>query len=348
MSIKEELKNELVNLKDSETQFEQLALEVFQYQASQNPLYKLYLKNLGKKPRSIKRLEKIPFLPITFFKNHPVICKNTEAKLVFESSGTTGSINAKHLVSDPELYKLLSQKTFEQFYGNLSNYHIFALLPGYLERQNSSLVYMVQHFIEQSFSPISNFYLHNHNELIFNLKSCLADEKDQRKILIIGVTHALLDLAEKIKLEPNNRLIVMETGGMKGKRKEMLREEVHEQLQLAFGLSHIDSEYGMTELLSQAYSRGHGLFETAKTLKVFIREVNDPFNLIPSFKIGQDESVDRTSSRTGGLNIIDLANIDTCAFIETQDLGCYANDYEYFKVLGRFDNSDLRGCNLMV
>lgn len=207
---------------------------------------------------------------------------------------------------------------------------------------------MVKHFIEQSFSPISNFYLHNHNELIFNLKSCLADEKDQRKILIIGVTHALLDLAEKIELMPNNRLIVMETGGMKGKRKEMLREEVHEQLQLAFGLSHIDSEYGMTELLSQAYSRGHGLFETAKTLKVFIREVNDPFNLIPSFKIGQDESVDRTSSRTGGLNIIDLANIDTCAFIETQDLGCYANDYKYFKVLGRFDNSDLRGCNLMV
>ncbi|GAB4010639.1 acyltransferase [Spirosoma migulaei] len=351
--------------------FESLALAVFQYQAVFNPLYKAYLHHLNCQPEQIRTLRQVPFMPIGFFKKHPVLTGidttcNPESTdtLTFASSGTTGEQTSRHFVPDLALYNTISTQIFEQTYGPLNNFHILALLPSYLERNNSSLVYMVQQFMAQSESfrsnhsqmngadePTSGFFLHNHAELTERLRK-LAQQPDQKKILLIGVTFGLLDWAESepdlsfLGALPN--LIVMETGGMKGRRKELLREEVHEILTKRLGVQAIHSEYGMTELLSQAYSKGDGLFQPSATLRVFLRDINDPFSLYP-------EITNRLGSRqTGGMNIVDLANLDSCSFIETQDLGQYVSlegettPSGNFRVIGRFDNSDVRGCNLMV
>ncbi|MDP5139852.1 MAG: acyl transferase [Spirosomaceae bacterium] len=357
MTLRDELKAGVLNLGTTdftnETErdhfFEQLALEIFHFQAVQNPVYRKYIEYLGIKPSNIQRVGQIPCLPISFFKTQRVLTGNTEPQLVFESSGTTGQTPSRHYVSDLPFYEAHSQQIFEQMYGSLLDYHVLALLPSYLERNNSSLVYMVQRFIYHSYSPSSGFYLKNTRELLKKLEALV---QDSRKILLLGVTFALLDLAENDESldfirENKDKFIIMETGGMKGKRKELLREEVHEILTENFGVSKIHSEYGMTELLSQGYSKGDGIFTLPPSMKVLLREVNDPFTYLPSFAIGEKANPNQRM-KTGGINVIDLANIDSCCFIETQDLGSFTPDYSGFKVLGRFDNSDVRGCNLMV
>lgn len=357
MTLRDQLKASVLNLGTTEfineTErdhfFEQLALEIFRYQASKNAIYRQYLRYLGINPSKIHRVGQIPCLPISFFKTQRVITGNVTPHLVFESSGTTGQTPSRHYVADLPFYEAHSQQIFEQMYGSLTEYHILALLPSYLERNNSSLVYMVQRFIYHSYSPSSGFYLNNTQELLKRLEELT---KDSRKILLLGVTFALLDLAENGSAfdfirENKDKFIIMETGGMKGKRKELLREEVHQILTENFGIEKIHSEYGMTELLSQGYSKGEGIFELPPSMKVLLREVNDPFTYLPSFAIG-NKSNQSQRMKTGGINVIDLANIDSCCFIETQDLGSFTPDYSGFKVLGRFDNSDVRGCNLMV
>ena len=352
MGIRDELKSAVLQLNDNSLRpnhFEELALEIFRFQAMQNPVYYKYLSFLRVNPLEIKRLDKIPFLPIQFFKHHRVVSDNAPTQMIFESSGTTSDSTSKHLVSDLPFYEYLSQKIFEQFYGPLNDFHILALLPSYLERNNSSLVYMVQSFIYRTFSRESGFYLKNTTELLQKLRQ-LSNQNSKRKVLLIGVTFALLDFAESgedLSCMPNleDRLIVMETGGMKGQRKELLREEVHEILTSAFGVEKIHSEYGMTELLSQGYSKGDGIFELPKTMKVLLREINDPFKIIPTFNM---PILNNKSTVRGGINVVDLANIDSCCFIETQDLGAYNTENQSFSIIGRFDNSDIRGCNLMV
>jgi phenylacetate-coenzyme A ligase PaaK-like adenylate-forming protein len=352
MGIRDELKSAVLQLSDNSLRpnhFDELTLEVFRFQAIHNPVYKKYLSLLRVNPLIINRLDKIPFLPIQFFKHHKIVSDNAPTQMVFESSGTTGDITSKHLVSDLPFYEYISQKIFEQFYGPLSDFHILALLPSYLERNNSSLVYMVQSFIYHTFSRESGFYLKNTSELLQKLQQ-LSKQQNTKKVLLIGVTFALLDLAESgedlsaIK-NLKDRLIVMETGGMKGRRKELLREEVHEILTSAFGVEKIHSEYGMTELLSQGYSKGDGIFELPQTMKILLREINDPFKIISTLKTPFHS--ERELIR-GGINVIDLANIDSCCFIETQDLGAYNTENQSFSIIGRFDNSDVRGCNLMV
>ncbi|UHG90715.1 acyl transferase [Spirosoma oryzicola] len=327
-------------------QFEQLALAVFRYQAVHNPIYRNYLAHLAVRPDQIFELRRVPFMPIGFFKKHTILSgfpanvQPLSDTLTFASSGTTGEQTSRHYVPDPDLYDAVSTRIFEQTYGPLSNFHIVALLPSYLERNNSSLVYMVQRFIAQTGSEKSDFFLHNHDELTEQLRQ-LTQEPDQKKILLIGVTFGLLDWAESGKdlsfLGGNPNLIVMETGGMKGRRQELLREEVHTILTDQLGIQRVHSEYGMTELLSQAYSSGSGVFEPSPTLRILLRDINDPFLIYPD-----------DYKRTGGINVIDLANLDSCAFIETQDLGQYVGSEGNFQVIGRFDNSDVRGCNLMV
>jgi Acyl-protein synthetase, LuxE len=317
--------------------FEALAMDVFRFQAQNNPVYAAYLANLHIEVERIQSLQAIPFLPIEFFKTQTVISGNVETKTIFESSGTTGQNTSRHLVADLDFYLQVAGQIFEKFYGNLSDFQILALLPSYLERNNSSLVYMVEHFIQRSKSTDSGFYLNNYQELRATMKRISVDNPE-KKILLIGVTFGLLDFAEAgfdlSFLQDFNNLIVMETGGMKGRRKELLREEVHEILTKAFAVDKIHSEYGMTELLSQGYSFGEGIFDLPGSMKILLRDVNDPFNV-------------ENQSR-GGINVIDLANVDSCSFIETKDLGSLVEGTQQFKVLGRFDNSDIRGCNLMI
>ncbi|WP_064197730.1 MULTISPECIES: acyl transferase [Emticicia] len=352
MSIRDELKSAVLQLSDASVRphdFEELALEIFRFQAASNYTYKEYLSFLKVNPTKVSRLEKIPFLPIQFFKHHKIVSDAAPTQIIFESSGTTGDTTSKHLVSDLPFYEYISQQIFEQFYGPLSDFHILALLPSYLERNNSSLVYMVQSFIYRTYSRESGFYLKNTTELIQQLRQ-LSNQNSKRKVLLIGVTFALLDLAESgedlsFMEKLKDRLIVMETGGMKGRRKELLREEVHEILTSAFGIEKIHSEYGMTELLSQGYSKGDGIFELPQTMKVLLREINDPFKIISTVNFKNNN--ERTLIR-GGINVVDLANIDSCCFIETQDLGAYNIENQSFSIIGRFDNSDIRGCNLMV
>lgn len=343
--------------------FEPLALAVFRYQAAYNPTYSAYLSYLGKQPEQIDSLRQIPFMPIGFFKSHPILTgidwekSTTKDTLTFASSGTTAEktqLTSQHFVPDPALYDAISTRIFEQAYGPLENVRILALLPSYLERNNSSLVYMVQRFMARSarlptkYGSISGnedgFFLHNHAALTEQLEQ-LARQPDQKKILLIGVTFGLLDWAESAQdmafLGDLPHLIVMETGGMKGRRRELLREEVHDILTDRLGVQTIHSEYGMTELLSQAYSTGRGVFQPGSTMRILLRDINDPFHLYPG-------NFTRTSERrTGGINVVDLANLDSCSFIETQDLGQYVDREEGFRVIGRFDNSDIRGCNLM-
>ncbi|MBA4853903.1 acyl transferase [Emticicia sp. BO119] len=353
MGIRDELKSAVLQINDHSQNshtFEELALEIFRFQAVANPVYQEYLGFLRVNPQKIDRLDKIPFLPIQFFKYHKVITDHAPTQMVFESSGTTQQNTSKHYVSDLPFYEHISQKIFEQFYGPLTDYHILALLPSYLERNNSSLVYMVQSFIYRTFSRESGFYLHNTTELLEKLHQLSENSQTHRKVLLIGVTFALLDLVENEReldfLDHfKDKLIVMETGGMKGRRKELLREEVHEILTSHLPIQHIHSEYGMTELLSQGYSKGEGVFELPDTMKILLREINDPFKIISS-QFRADTSKETTIR--GGINVIDLANIDSCSFIETQDLGAYQVNSRQFSVIGRFDNSDIRGCNLLV
>ncbi|KAA9349691.1 LuxE/PaaK family acyltransferase [Larkinella humicola] len=356
-SIRHELRNRIIRLAATDrTGFDSLALAVFRYQAAFNPLYGSYLRHLNIQPEKIRTIAQIPFLPIGFFKQHPILTISSgEAKpsledlLTFESSGTTGVVTSRHFVPDPALYDTVSQQIFENRYGPLDRFHILALLPSYLERNNSSLVYMVQRFIQKSDSAFSGFFLHNTADLTAALQELAAHPDPDRNILLIGVTFALLDWAESDTdfsfLQALPQLVVMETGGMKGRRQELLREEVHDLLMARLGISAVHSEYGMTELLSQAYSTGAGVFHMSSTLRILLRDVNDPF-FIHSLPDNKSASSARL---TGGINVIDLANLDSCSFIETQDLGQYEKDApDAFRVIGRFDNSDIRGCNLMV
>jgi phenylacetate-coenzyme A ligase PaaK-like adenylate-forming protein len=314
----------------TQKQFEKIALKVFRFQYEHNLVYKEFCDLLKVNIQKVKSLEQIPFLPIQFFKSHPVVSNTNAIEETFTSSGTTGMTTSKHLVTDISIYEESYRKGFSQFYGDIENYVVLALLPSYLEREGSSLIYMVEDLIRLSNHPESGFYLHNHDELIQKL---IALDQSGQNVILIGVTYALLDVIEKHSFTLQNT-IIMETGGMKGKRKEMIREELHEQLCEGFGVSMIHSEYGMTELLAQAYSLGNGVFECPSWMQILIRDTEDALSYIPQGK-------------TGGINVIDLANINSCSFIATQDLG-KKNPNNSFEVLGRFDNSDIRGCNLMV
>lgn len=336
--------------------FEPLALAIFQYQLTYNPLYREYVSHLPIRTELVKSLHQIPFMPIAFFKQHTILTGNLSPAVTFASSGTTSQQASHHLVADPDLYENVSRRIFEDAYGPLENIPILALLPSYLERNNSSLVYMVQRFIACGRpGNHSGFYLNNLNELTAKLQvltKALAKNNPSGKILLIGVTFGLLDWAESERdltfLGQYPNLIVMETGGMKGRRQELLREEVHAILKQQLGVSTIHSEYGMTELLSQAYSPGEGIFYPGATMRVLLRDINDPFTMFPRPNV-PSASRDTGERRTGGINVVDLANLDSCSFIETQDLGQYvADEPNAFRVIGRFDNSDVRGCNLMV
>ncbi len=319
---------EIFNIK-TESDFNNLALRIYNFQKSHIPVYAAFVEylNAGQEP---KHYTEIPFLPIDFFKRHIIAPENTLKEIVFSSSGTTGQSTSKHIVTDVELYRQSYTKGFYEFYGYVQNYCILALLPNYLEREGSSLIYMVEDLIKQSGHPKSGFLLYNHEDLYQKLQQLKAEKQ---KTILIGVTYALLDFVEKYRLD-FPELIVMETGGMKGKRKEMIREELHQLLCQGFGVSSIHSEYGMTELLSQAYSKGNGIFKCPPWMKILTRDINDPLNVLET-------------NKTGGINVIDLANLNSCAFIATQDLGKKLPDNQ-FEILGRFDNSDIRGCNLLV
>lgn len=314
----------------SKKEFEKITLKVFRHQYDNNIVYRDFCGFLNKDKQNVKSLKEIPFLPIQFFKTHDVVSSTDTVKEIFTSSGTTGMTTSRHLVTDLNYYEQSFRLAFSQFYGNIEDYAVLALLPSYLEREGSSLIYMVEDLIQGSNNPDSGFYLHNYDELITKLTTL--DDSGQN-VLLIGVTYALLDLIEKQSFTLKNT-IIMETGGMKGRRREMIREELHEALCSGFGVGEIHSEYGMTELLSQAYSLGNGIFECPPWMDILIRDTEDALTYIEHGK-------------TGGINVIDLANINSCSFIATQDLGKkYPN--QSFEVLGRFDNSDIRGCNLMV
>jgi phenylacetate-coenzyme A ligase PaaK-like adenylate-forming protein len=310
--------------------FEPLALEVFRYQAEHNSLYQKYLELLSVQPGGVQRLADIPCLPISLFKGHTIQTGSWNPQAVFSSSGTTATKTSKHLLRSKVFYQESARRSFQSFYGHLKDYCVLALLPSYLERTGSSLVFMVEDFIRQSEHPDSGFFLYNTEALLQILQKC---QKSGQPTLLIGVSFALLDLAEANPADLSG-ITIMETGGMKGRRRELTRAELHEQLQQAFGVETVHSEYGMTELLSQAYSKGAGLFYSAPTMRVLAREVTDPFNYTDY-------------GRTGALNIIDLVNLDTLSFIATDDLGKVYEDHS-FEVLGRLDASDVRGCNLMV
>jgi phenylacetate-coenzyme A ligase PaaK-like adenylate-forming protein len=323
----EELRYKIFEI-NSDKSFNEIALEIFHFQYGNNPFYNQYLNLNNIRIKEIDHYKKIPFLPIELFKSHKVICRDTEPEKIFLSSGTSGTEASKHYVSDLGLYEKSFLTCFKKFYGNPDQYLILVLLPSYLEQTGSSLVYMVEKLIKLSKNSGSGFYLRNYENLAKTL-----EWKANQKILLIGVTFALLEFAERYEILVTNG-IIMETGGMKGRRKEIIREELHRVLCSKFHTDKIHSEYGMTELLSQAYSRGDGIFKTPPWMKVLIRDTNDPKSLLGD-------------NKSGGINIIDLANLYSCSFIATQDLGKTNLDGS-FEVLGRFDNSDIRGCNLMI
>jgi hypothetical protein len=324
-----QLKNQIFSIQ-TQAAFRETALTVFRHQASHCDVYKAYINNLNVDPAAITTVEQIPFLPISFFKTHEVLSDDSQVEITFSSSGTTGMVQSKHLVTDLSLYEASFNLAFKQFYGDPKDICILALLPSYKEREGSSLVYMVDSLLAQSEHPDSGYFLHNHGALFAKLTMLRASGQ---KTLLLGVTYALLDFLDLYRLH-FPELIVMETGGMKGKRKEMVRAELHEVLQSGFGVNAIHSEYGMTELLSQGYSSGGGIFNCPPWMKIMLRDTNDP--LSPP-----------QNNQSGGINVIDLANLNSCAFIATQDLGRVYPDGS-FEVLGRFDNADIRGCNLLV
>jgi hypothetical protein len=328
MEILNGLQSKVINLDEKE--FEPVALDIFHFQAHNNPVYREYIRNLAIDAQKIDRLDQIPFMPISLFKSRKVVTGNWEPQTVFTSSGTGFGPSSNHFIFDIGYYENVTLKTFEKFYGSPERYHILALLPSYLERSGSSLVHMVDHLISRSDSPGSGFYLRDYQKLtekVYQLKS-LAD----RKIMIWGVSFALLDLAERGPIDLSDAVII-ETGGMKGQRPEIIREDLHDRLRKAFGGSEIQSEYGMAELTSQAYTKD-GRFHTPSWMRVRARDISDPFDFLPAGKVG-------------GLNVIDLSNVHSCAFIETQDLG-EVDEQGTFRVLGRMDNADVRGCNLLV
>ncbi len=321
--------NTFFNIK-SQTDFEDATMKIFNFQFENNPVYRSFCDLLYKHPSDISSIEDIPFLPIQFFKTHSILSSKEFVKKTFTSSGTTGSMTSKHHISDLSIYETSFTRGFESIYGPIEDYVIIALLPSYLEREGSSLIYMVDTMIKQSRHPESGFYLNNLSEL----KNQLITLNDKgKKTLLIGVSFALLDLVETHIFNLDNT-IVMETGGMKGRRKELIREELHAILKAGFGVEHIHSEYGMTELLSQAYSKGNGVFNCPNWMKTLTRDPEDALTI-------------QNIGKSGGINVIDLANINSCSFIATQDLGRIHNDGS-FEIIGRFDASDIRGCNLMV
>ena len=322
-------KDAIFNIKDN-AEFEALALDVFRFQFENNRVYRSFCDLLYKHPSDIKNLTEIPFLPIQFFKTREVLSSQNKVEKIFTSSGTTGSTTSKHFVTDLNIYEESYLKGFQHFYGNIEDYAVLALLPSYLERDGSSLIYMVDDLIQKSNHPESGFYLNNLQDLTKTLKSL---EAQNQKTLLIGVSFALLDLVEQFQFSLKHT-IVMETGGMKGRRKEIIRQELHDRLKKGFGVNQIHSEYGMTELLSQAYSKGNGIFKCPPWMKIITRDTEDALTLLPQ-------------NKTGGINIIDLANVNSCAFIATQDLGKTSENGQ-FEIIGRFDNSDIRGCNLMA
>ena len=314
----------------SELEFNTLALRVFKFQYEANAVYQKFCKLLDKHPSNVNSLRDIPFIPIEFFKSHDILSSKEPIVKTFTSSGTTGSQTSKHFITDLTIYEDTFNIAFQEFYGNPEDYAILALLPSYLERDGSSLIYMANNLIADSKHPKSGFYLHNLEDLAQTLKAL---DASGQKTLLIGVSFALLDLVDAYSFQLENT-IVMETGGMKGRRKEMIREELHEILSKGFGVNHIHSEYGMTELLSQAYSNGQGVFNCPKHMKILIRDPEDALTYL-------------NKGKTGGINVIDLANLNSCSFIATQDLGKQISETD-FEILGRFDHSDVRGCNLMV
>jgi phenylacetate-coenzyme A ligase PaaK-like adenylate-forming protein len=314
----------------SEDNFKKMALTVFKHQFKNNKVYRSFCDLIYVHPSDVTKIEEIPFLPIQFFKSRKVLSSIDEIQEVFTSSGTTGSITSKHFVTDISLYKESYLEGFKHFYGNIEDYVVLALLPNYLERKGSSLVFMVDDLIKKSKNSESGFYLNNIDELAQKLTKL---DKNGQKTVLMGVSFALLDLVEKHQFSLKNTT-VMETGGMKGRRKELVREELHQLLQDGFKVDEIHSEYGMTELLSQGYSKGNGVFETSPWMKILARDTEDALTILP---IG----------KAGGINVIDLANYNSCSFIATQDLG-KVHKNGTFEIIGRFDTSDIRGCNLMV
>jgi phenylacetate-coenzyme A ligase PaaK-like adenylate-forming protein len=323
------MENRIFNIQNKQ-EFKALSLAVFKHQFKNNKVYRSFCDLLFVHPSSISTIEEIPFLPIQFFKSRKVLSSLDEIQETFTSSGTTGDSTSKHLVTNINLYKESYLKGFAHFYGNIEEYTVLALLPNYLERQGSSLVFMVADLIEKSKKVESGFYLDNIQELANKL---LELNRNGQKILLIGVSFALLDLIEMQQFNLKNS-IIMETGGMKGRRKELVREELHTILQNGFGVTEIHSEYGMTELLSQGYSKGNGVFETPPWMKILTRDTEDALSI-------------NASGKNGGINVIDLANYNSCSFIATQDLG-KVHENATFEIIGRFDSSDIRGCNLMV
>lgn len=323
------MQNAVFNIQD-QSDFKTCALQVFRHQFKNNAIYRSFCDLLYIHSSDVKEVEEIPFLPIQFFKSHAVLSSTQAVQETFTSSGTTGSSVSKHMVTDLSWYTKSYTKGFEHFYGPIEEYTVLGLLPNYLERDGSSLIYMVDDFIKKSNKPASGFYLNNLTELS---KTLIALDKKGEKVLLIGVTFALLDLIERQQFKLQNT-IIMETGGMKGRRKEIIRNELHEILCAGLGVSKIHSEYGMTELLSQGYSSGDGVFDCPPWMKILARDTEDALTMVGS-------------NKTGGLNVIDLANYNSCSFIATQDLGKVDNNGR-FEVLGRFDHSDIRGCNLMV
>lgn len=314
----------------NEADFTRVALEVFKHQFNNNRVYRSFCDLLYIHPSDVKTVEEIPFLPIQFFKTKKVLSSIDEVKETFTSSGTTGSTTSKHFVTDINVYKDSYLKGFAHFYGNIEDYVVLALLPNYLERKGSSLVFMVDDLIRKSKNIESGFYLDNLEELA---KKLIELNKKGQKVLLIGVSFALLDLIEQQQFNLKNT-IIMETGGMKGRRKELIRDELHNILKNGFGVDEIHSEYGMTELLSQGYSKGNGVFECPPWMRILTRDTEDALTI-------------QSKGKNGGINVIDLANYNSCSFIATQDLGkVYKNGT--FEIIGRFDSSDIRGCNLMV
>lgn len=313
----------------NETEFEKVAIDIFHYQYENNKIYSDYVRQRKLDISKIGSIQDIPYLPISFFKSNIIKSGEWPEEKIFESSGTTGQVNSKKYVRSLNFYSNHSLRIFEKFFGDPGNYHIMALLPSYLERDNSSLIYMVKSLIEKSDSSLSGFYLDDFNKLQGDLQKA---KKTNKRIILLGVTFALLDFLEISKIDLEGH-IVMETGGMKGRRKELIREELHEILCNGFNVEAIHSEYGMTELYSQAYSFGKGLYKTPGSMRVLLRDLYDPLTI-------------SNNLRQGGINVVDLANYSTCSFIETQDIGRING--QYFEVIGRFDSSDVRGCNLMV
>jgi hypothetical protein len=314
-----------------EKEFWEATLDVFSYQCEQNPVYKKFIDALGRGKSPVRSPCDLPYLPVGFFRNHKIITEGQQEQIIFESSGTSGTLPARHYIADLELYEESFLKSFRLFYGQPSDFLIIALLPSYTEREGSSLVYMADKLIKSSRNTLSGFYKGKNEEIL----EVISKGKSQgAKIILLGVSFALLDLAEEGPADLSD-VIVMETGGMKGRRKELTRPELHYILAKNLNLDSVHSEYGMTELLSQAYSRGDGIFYTPPWMRIVLRDPQDPLSMF------------NEPGRTGGINIIDLANLNSCSFLSTGDLGKLHEDGG-FEVLGRFDNSDIRGCNLMA